>query len=177
MMMERVWATPNKWTFIIEPIRKLLLEEMTDGLWIDPYAGKNSPAKITNDINPNNPTTYHLDALEFCKMFKDSEVDGVLLDPPYSYRQISDCYKSLGLPIDQHTTQSSFYLNVQKEVRRILKPNGKVICCGWNSNGINDKKNIETTRVLLVAHGSHRNDTIVTVQRKLNSSLFNLATV
>lgn len=171
MRIERVWATPNKWTFQIKPIRKLLLEEMNDGLWIDPYAGRNSPAQITNDINPKAPTKYHLDALEFMRMFDDSSVDGVILDPPYSYRQISDCYKALNLPVDQHTTQSSWYLNVQKETRRVLKPNGKVICFGWNSNGINDKKNIKTTRVLLVAHGTHRNDTIVTVQMKLNDSI------
>ena len=172
MRIERVWAVPNKWTFSIKPIKKLLQEEMNGDLWIDPYAGMNSPAKIKNDINPTMKTDYHLDALEFIKMFDDESVNGVLLDPPYSYRQISDCYKELCLPVDMHTTQSSWYLRVQRQIRRILKPGGKVICCGWNSNGINDKKNFSVTRVLLVAHGSHRNDTIVTVQERLNGSLF-----
>jgi hypothetical protein len=163
---------PNKWTFKIGPIAKLLREEMTGGTWLDPYAGKHSPATIRNDINPKNKAEYHMDALSFMKGFDDCSADGVLLDPPYSYRQISDCYKSLGLPVDMHTTQSKWYVDVQKQIRRILKPGGKVISCAWNSNGINDKNNFKVIRVLLIAHGSHRNDTIVTVQRKMNGSLF-----
>ena len=61
---------PNAWTFTIKPIRDLLKEEVTDGLWCDPFAGKNSPAQVTNDLNPERDTTYHLDALEFLKLIK-----------------------------------------------------------------------------------------------------------
>lgn len=51
----------------------------------------------------------------------------------------------------------------------IIKPGGKCIKCGWNSHLISD--GFEITRILLVNHGSHHNDTIVTVQRKMNQSL------
>ena len=63
--IERVWAMPSAWTFTIKPIKELLIEEVTDGLWCDPFAGENSPAQVTNDINPERKATYHLDALEF----------------------------------------------------------------------------------------------------------------
>lgn len=43
MRIERVWAMPNKWTFTIKPIKQLLLEEVVDGMWCDPFAGENSP--------------------------------------------------------------------------------------------------------------------------------------
>lgn len=77
MKIERRWSMPNKWTFRIKPIKELLQQEMTDGLWIDPYAGESSPATITNDLNPERPTDYHLQAIDFLKMFDSESVDGV----------------------------------------------------------------------------------------------------
>ena len=35
IQIDRVWAMPNKNTFEIKPIRALIDEEMTDGVWID----------------------------------------------------------------------------------------------------------------------------------------------
>ena len=65
MELSRVWAMPSRWTFTIPPIRKLLDRYVGDGMmWIDPFAGENSPAEITNDINPDRPTTYHLHAID-----------------------------------------------------------------------------------------------------------------
>jgi len=171
MRIERAYGYPNKWTFQIKPITKLLEEEMTDGTWIDPYSGMTSPATITNDINPAMPTQYHKDSLEFVNQFDDNSIDGLLLDPPYSNRQISECYKSLGLPVTQHTTSSNFYFRVMKAVTNKIKPNGKVISFGWNSSGMGNDKMFEKVRILLVYHGSYRNDTIVTVERKINNTI------
>jgi len=42
MIIERVWAMPNKWTFTILPIKKLLKEEVY-GDSVDPFCGENSP--------------------------------------------------------------------------------------------------------------------------------------
>lgn len=96
MRVDRIWAMPNKWTFTIKPIAELLKEEINDGLWIDPFAGEHSPASITNDLNPDRPTTHHMDALAFLKTFDDNSVDGVLYDPPYSPRQVKECYDNIG---------------------------------------------------------------------------------
>ena len=61
MKIERIWAMPNKNTFDIKPIKKLIQEELDkDKLWIDPFANKNKLAKITNDLNPEYSTDYHL---------------------------------------------------------------------------------------------------------------------
>lgn len=78
MKIERIWAMPNKNTFSIKPIKKLIEEEKTQGLWIDPYANTNKIADITNDLNKEYDTNYHLDALDFLKMFDDYSVDGIL---------------------------------------------------------------------------------------------------
>ena len=137
MKIERIWAMPNKNTFDIKPIKKLIQEELDkDKLWIDPFANKNKLAKITNDLNPEYSTDYHLDALDFLKMFNDSSVDGILYDPPYSPRQVSECYQNFGLEITMKTTQASFWANHKKEIARILKKGGKVRTFGWNSGGI-----------------------------------------
>lgn len=43
---------------------------------------------------------------------------------------------------------------------------GKCISLGWNSGGVGEKNGFSITRILLVPHGSHHNDTIVTVEVK-----------
>lgn len=168
MKIERIWAMPNKNTFDIKPIKKLIQEELDkDKLWIDPFANKNKLAKITNDLNPEYSTDYHLDALDFLKMFNDSSVDGILYDPPYSPRQVSECYQNFGLEITMKTTQASFWANHKKEITRILKKGGKVITFGWNSGGIGKTYGFKIERILLVPHGGWHNDTICVVEVKI----------
>ena len=165
---ERIWAMPNKNTFEILPIKNLISEEVNlEKLWIDPFANRNKIASITNDLNPEFDTDYHLDALEFLKRFDDASVDGVLYDPPYSPRQVSECYKNVGHNVTNETTRASFWGNHKKEISRIVKPGGKVITFGWNSGGIGSKYGFKITRILLVPHGGWHNDTICTVEIKI----------
>ena len=166
MIIERSWGFPSKNTFSIKPIAELLDEEVRDGIWIDPFANNSKKATITNELNKEFDTDYHMDALDFLRMFEDESVDGVLYDPPYSNRQVSEVYKGVGLPVTKETTQSTFWSRQKKEIARILKPGGKVISFGWNSGGVGKKRNFEILRVLLVPHGGHHNDTIVTVEVK-----------
>lgn len=145
--IERAWSMPNKNTFDIYPIKKMLEEEVDDDLlWIDPFANKNKIASID-----------------------DCSIDGVLYDPPYSPRQISECYKNIGLEVSNKTTQSTFWSNQKKEISRIVKVGGKVISFGWNSGGIGMKYGFEIERILLVAHGGWHNNTICTIERKIRN--------
>lgn len=164
--IERVWAMPNKNTFEIKPIHDLIVEELTDGLWIDPFANRNKFATITNDLSEEFDTDYHLDALDFMKIFDDASVDGVLYDPPYSPRQVSECYNNVGYNVTWDTTKASFWGNHKREISRIVKLGGKVITFGWNSGGIGYKYGFEIERILLVPHGGWHNDTICTVEIK-----------
>jgi len=56
-----------------------------------------------------------MEALDFLKMYGDDSVDGVLFDPPYSPRQISEIYKSVGREVNMQTTQSSFWGNLKNK--------------------------------------------------------------
>lgn len=155
---------PNKWTFTIKPIAKLIFEEMTEGTWVDPFAGKHSPANITNDLNCALDTTYHMDALEFLKTFPDNSVDGVFFDPPYSPRQVKECYENIGDL--KWNGKMTFWSDTKNEAARIIKPGGKVLCFGWNSMGLGVNRGFEMLKILLVPHGGSRNDTICTVEMK-----------
>src|SRR5690242_8974024 len=166
MNFHREWAMPSKWTFTIKPIKELLAREVDGGLWCDPFAGENSPAQVTNDLNPERPTTHHMDALDFLKSLPDAHFDGVLLDPPYSNRQISECYKANGLKLTAWHTSAGWTSTLKNEAARILKPGGKVICFGWNSMGLGLNRGFQMKTVLLVPHGGSKNDTIVTVEIK-----------
>lgn len=167
MQINRKWCMPNKNTFDIKPIKEVIDKYMVEGVIIDPFANKNKIATITNDLDEQYDTNYHMDAIDFLKMFEDNSVDMVLYDPPYSPRQVSECYKNLGKTVNMQTTQASYWSNQKKEIGRILKPNGIVITCGWNSGGIGKKYGMEIQEILLVPHGGWHNDTIVTVEKKI----------
>lgn len=165
----RVWAMPNSNTFSIAPIR-CLIEKYISGLSkiCDPFV-RNSPFKhmcISNDLDTSIEADFHMDALDFMRTRPDMEFDALLFDPPYSVRQVSECYKKMGLTVNMETTQSSFWTKLKTEVARIVKPSGVVVCCGWNSGGIGKTFGFELEQILLVPHGGPHNDTIVTVERK-----------
>ena len=164
---ERHWAMPNKETFRIPPIKQLLEEEITPGVWLDPFCGGTKLVLITNDINPQLEADFHTDALLFLRLFSGDSVDGCLFDPPYSVRQLSECYHNLGIAVTQETTRPNFWTNIKEEIARVIKPGGKCISFGWNSGGIGKKLRFELTRILLVPHGGIHNDTIITVEMKL----------
>lgn len=165
---EKHWAMPNKNTFDIKPINKFVKKYLKDDIIsIDPFANKNRLAKITNDLDPEMGCDYCLDAIDFLKTFENESVNLVLFDPPYSPRQISECYKQLGKAVNMETTQSSFWGNLKKEIGRIVKPGGMVLCFGWNSGGIGKKLGFEMIEIQLIAHGGNHNDTICTAEIKL----------
>jgi hypothetical protein len=162
----RAWAMPNKYTFKIEPIKKLLKGYVSQNeIWIDPFAGFNSPAKHTNDLNPKAPTTSHCQALEFVRQF--DKIDGILFDPPYSPRQIVECYKSLGLSVSQETTQNAkLYKEVKDEAASRMRSGSIAISFGWNSVGFGKQRGFFPVEILIVYHGAAHNDTIVVVEEK-----------
>ncbi len=165
MKIERIWAMPNKWTFTVKPIKGLLDNYVGKGKgWVDPFAGLNSPAEITNDANESYRTTHHKDGLDFLKSIESGSVDGVLFDPPYSTEQALRSYK----PKHGGTAgRLEYHAKCADEIARLLKMGGKAISFGWNSNGIGKKRGFKIEQILLINHGAAHNDTIVTVEQKV----------
>lgn len=156
---------PSKNTFEMKPALDLI-QRYRHGLTIDPFANRSKLADITNDLDPQYDTDYHLDAERFLMGFPDASVDTVLYDPPFSSRQVSECYKKLGMTVNMETTQNSYWRKQKEQISRIVKPNGIVISFGWNSGGIGMKYGFDKLHIRLIAHGGNHNDTIITVERK-----------
>lgn len=174
MKFNRVWAMPNKYTFQIKPIAELLSRYVDDGRgWVDPFAGVSSPAELTNDMSPNSVAQYHLDAFDFVDRLDDQVFMGCLFDPPYSMEQVARSYKSVGKTSKLAYTHDAFcdptggFKKVKDEIGCRIAPGGLVISFGWNSNGFGIGRGFEMIEGLIVAHGGHHNDTIVTVEVKV----------
>jgi hypothetical protein len=171
MKFSREWAMPNSRTFQIKPIKGFVERNLENrAVIIDPFANECKYGTITNDLNPDYSTDYHMDALDFLKMLPDESADAVIYDPPYSLRQVSECYKGVGIAVTTETTQASWRSRHLDEIRRVLKVGGVALCFGWNSNGIGKTRGFELSEILLVPHGGSKNDTICTAEIK--SGLF-----
>ena len=167
MIIKRAWAMPSIWTFDVKPIAKLI-NTYHSGIWADPFAGKNSPAEITNDIEDRG-AKYQMDALEFLKLQETNSLDGCFFDPPYSTEQ---CLRRYTPKQNGTAGRAEYWAKCKDEIARIIKPNGIAISFCWDSTGIGKKRGFEIIEVLLVCHGACHNDTIVTVERKFQSTFF-----
>ena len=164
----RVFAQPTSATFTSPPVADLLAR-FVHGVSVDPFARGSSLATITNDLDPNQPTQYHMHAEEFADMLAGKGVvaDVILLDPPYSYRQCVEVYKSVGrawLKDDQQ--QVCRWSRLKDKLAGILRPGGIAISFGWNTNGFGKVRGFKALEYMVVAHGSAHNDTLVVVEVK-----------
>lgn len=164
---------PNASTFSIKPIQAILKQHCTYGLWLDPFARNSiirtiAPACewITNDLNPTCASDTHMEALTFLQCFPASYVDGVVYDPPYSPRQITECYQSIGKKATMQDTQSAFWAKQKNHVSRIIRPGGLAIGFGWNTQGMGKGRGFELLEVHIIPHGGNHNDTLITIEQK-----------
>ena len=98
----KTWAMPNHNTFSIKPIKEFVARwTLGADIIVDPFARDSRIGTITNDLNPETDAQYHMKAEAFlnCLLTQGVEADVVLYDPPYSPRQVSECYKIAGLEV------------------------------------------------------------------------------
>ena len=151
---------PNRDTFFIPPIREFVTRNIF-GLSADPFARNSKLATYTNDLNPTTTATHHMDAVDFLEMLasKGEKLDSIILDPPYSPRQISECYAESGIKATMKDTQNAaLYKRVRDAARALCKQGTIVLSFGWNSCGMG--KGFEIEEIMLCAHGGAHNDTI-----------------
>lgn len=170
MRISRVWAMPNRWTFQIPPIADLLVRYVGDGKgWIDPFAGMSKVAEFTNDLNHESPAKSHMDALGWLQSL-EGEYQGILFDPPYSTQQVKEVYGNIGRDFTfQDNCNVVRWFAEKREASRHLESGAYAISCGWNSTGFG--QGFSLVEVLLVNHAGAHNDTIVTVERKIQGGL------
>lgn len=172
MRFARVFANPSADTFDIKPIRSLVKRYLQKAaISVDPFARNKQWATYTNDLNPETSAEYHLDAFDFLQMLFDKGIkaDLVLFDPPYTRRQVAECYDQIGRKYLNEDSQY-FSLNWKREreaINHILEIGGFVISFGYHSNGMQLCGAYQEEELLLVRHGGNHYDTICIVERKL----------
>jgi len=172
MKIERIWALPNSETLQIKPIRALVDRYLT-GVSIDPFARNCNIATITNDLNPETAARHHMKAIDFLKMLKrrDVEIDSVIFDPPYSRRQMMECYDGVGYKFTQQDSQKfGKWYDERTILNEIVAPDGVVMSFGWHTNAMGKNKGWKIEEILIVAHGGGHYDTLVTVEKRIDGT-------
>lgn len=167
---------PNAETFSVKPIGEFVRRHLGGpGLVsVDPFARNRTWFTHTNDLNPETAAHYHMDAESFLHMLRDNGVqaDVGIFDPPYSPRQISECYKSIGLKVGMEETQNGrLYKRVRDALDAIMKPDGVVLSFGWQSNGMGVGRGYVAIEIALIQHGGGHNDTICIAEKKARTLL------
>lgn len=166
---ERLWAWPTRFPTskplgknagTIGIIFRIVKEIVGNGVgWLDPMCGRSDICEFRNDIrSARTKALTNMDALDYLRSVRSESIRGVVYDPPYNDRQGYKYTK-------EHHSRSDlrYWADIRSEISRILIPMGKLITLGWHSN---EFPNCKITAVKLFAHGSERNDTILTIQKK-----------
>jgi hypothetical protein len=168
--MSRAWAMPNKDTFSVPPIGSFVKRYFAESkLSIDPFARNKRWATRTNDLNPETSAEYHMDAEAFLAMLAEQgdRADLILFDPPYSPRQISECYKHIGMEVGmKETPMALLHKRVRDAIVPVCLPEAIVLSFGWNTVGMGKKRGFEIVEIMLVCHGGGHNDTICMAERR-----------
>ena len=160
---------PNADTFSIKPIGEFVRRYLGEThVSVDPFARNKDWCTWTNDLNPATSANFHMDAAEFCTMLHSRGVKCTLgiFDPPYSPRQISECYKGVGKLVTTQDTQSSFWRKNKDALDLLIPAGGIVLTFGWNSMGMGLNRGYSPIEILMVTHGGAHNDTICMAEIK-----------
>jgi len=158
---------PNADTFSVKPIGEFVRKYL-HGVSVDPFARNKRWATHTNDLNPNTAAEHHMDATDYLDMLWAQKVlaDVMIIDPPYSPRQVKECYDSIGHKMKQgDALLGAVRKRLKAAICNVLKPGGAVLTFGWNSVGMGKNLQFQLEEILLVCHGSDHNDTICVAER------------
>ncbi|HUU39610.1 MAG TPA: hypothetical protein VMW42_01580 [Desulfatiglandales bacterium] len=165
MEINRTWSMPSVWTFGMKPVKPLFKKYRVGSGWVDPFAGEKSPAEFRNDIEGRgNPS--QMDALEYLKTLPTNLFNGVLFDPPYSTEQ---CLRRYTPKHNGTAGRAEYWAKCKDEIGRIVKPGGLSISFCWDSVGIGKNRGFKIIEILLISHGACHNDTIVTIDKKVEN--------
>lgn len=160
---------PSRHTFSIKPIGDFVKRYISQSkVSADPFCGEKRWSTHCNDLERDK-----VDAEVFLKSLETQgvKIDLLVFDPPYSPRQISECYKSIGMEVGMKETQSALlYQRVRRAALPLLTDDAVVISFGWNSVGMGKGNGFEIVEILLCCHGGAHNDTICIAERRMLAS-------
>lgn len=168
MIINRSWAMPNKFTFSIPPILKLVEKYVGNGIgWADPFAATSKLAEFRNDLNPEHAQPSQIEATKFLESLQ-GPLNGVIFDPPYSLGEVHRSYKDFGISFKDRENPTGGYPRARDQIARLIIRGGICLSFGWNTVGMGKKRGFEIIEILIVSHGGNRNDTLCTVDQKIS---------
>jgi hypothetical protein len=153
----------KRYTFQVKGIRQWV-EERCKGMWVlNLFAGPTrleGCIEITNDLNTQFNTLYHMDALDCVKklIVMGAQFHRIVLDPPYSYRKSMEMYEG---------NRNSRFKEICDLLPQLLVPGGKVITFGYHSIVMGASRGFQVEEICLISHGGAMRTTIATVEEKL----------
>lgn len=137
------------------------------GLILDPFARNCPLGTLTNDANETTDAMYHMDAQDFLRMVISvhgiESADFVILDPPFSARQHDEKYKDGDYEIINAYTVPGYMQLIYRWSELILKPGGRLLKLGYNSNQVGL---MDLQAGWNIPVGANRNDIICTLWQK-----------
>lgn len=168
MQINRVWAMPSSQTFSIPEIKTFVLKYIYGNKVIaDPFSGFSCFTEYSNDLNTQTPAKNHKRADDFLQELLNNNIEPhiVLFDPPYSIRQVKECYSNYGLEWTNNDNQNVIRWTKERDLIAQIKPE-IVLSFGWSSSCMGKKRGYEIEEILLVSHGSAHNDTICVAEKR-----------
>ena len=132
---------------------------------IDPFARDCTWADVTNDLDTSKKAMFNLDALNFIKTFENNSIKLILFDPPFSTSQ----EKKYAFNSNLYAADSNKISQLYKEAFRVLSPGGVMVKLGYNST--RPHPGLKLKHLILVNFGGSRNDVIVSIWRKEQTTL------
>jgi len=147
---------PKRYTFE-QPKLKKWAEFWSRGKTLNLFAGKVklNIDETRNDIDPEMPSDYHMDAYEFIKNWKGMKFDTIILDPPYNIRKSREKYE--GRYVGSFT-------KIKDALPKIIKMGSRIITLGYDSVGMSRRRGFKKIAICLVCHSGDHNDTIGLVE-------------
>lgn len=160
VQFEHIRCPLHRYTFSVRPIRQWV-ERHCEGKVLNLFAGQTLLAvdELRNDLDPDMPADFHLDALAFVRGWRGDRFNTILLDPPYAFRKSMELYRG-------HVC--SPFRQLKDEIPHILAPNGLVITFGYHSVVMGTQRGFITERIALFSHGGAIHDTIAVLERRRN---------
>lgn len=157
IVFEHLRCPLHRYTFSVRPVRTWV-EQHCEGRVLNLFAGPTllNVDEVRNDLDPEMPAEYHLDALELLRSWTGQKFHTILLDPPYAIRKSMELYNG---------KICSPFRQLKDEIPRVLKPGGIVITFGYHSIVMGTGRKFGLERIALFSHGGAIHDTIASVER------------
>ena len=186
MIMSHIITNISSEPFSNPHIKKVLDRVLSDvmyntcgnGILCDPFARESFtttlPNCITNDLNQEFNTDFNLEFKDFAYTIQERgfAIDLLFFDPPYSLRQLKDCYDGIGKNLDLWQTQ-----NMWKEgkdvLAKLVPTGGYVISLGWSTAGFGKKRGFEKTEIHIFEQAARedRYSLLLVVEKKVQQTL------